>query len=443
MSLLRKSLVTTFGKGAGSAIQLVNGIIIARWLGTSGTGQFQVPDWVNLFLATAAGLGIGQASIYFINNQRVPIARVTTTIFYVTLIWGATVALGLWLLYSNMQAFLGHLPAGVLICVACAGASRLMTDLLRPVLMAELRANRLALTDVTQTGSQTLVIAVMAFTGVLSVHAALITPLIGSLAAFAVVVWSVRRHIDFAMRPDWSLLRGLIDYGVRFASANIVLNAHTIAPGLMLRQLLGFDQVGLYRTAMSLCGLISIIGAAATPLLYAAWSGVNDAGQRARMVEAAARFYSFIGLCGAVAIFIVAGPLLRLLYGEAFVPAAPILRVLVFGTVIMLVAFSVQNLFLAVGRPMIVTALFLITVAVNVGTNGLLIPLIGELGAAIAATGASAVYLAGTLVMARRIGGVRIADCFIPRRDDFRRVRDAMLRRTVSKPDRAPPESRL
>ena len=89
---------------------------------------------------------------------------------------------------------------------------------------------------------------------------------------------------------------------------------------------------------------------------------------------------------GAIALFVAAPILIPIVYGEAFLPSARVLQILIPGVVTFTI-FKVLNMDLAgKGRPEISLAVFSPAVLVNITLNLMWIPKYGANGAALAST---------------------------------------------------------
>ena len=431
MSLIRKGVVATAGRGGAAALQMASGILVSRWLGPSGVGQFQFVNQVGILAGTIGGLGIGQASIYFINHQRVPAAEVVAALRGMLLGWCPALAalLGAGIYFNGREGgdLFGALGIAGAAWVGMTSALLVAAQLLKPVLLAELRVGAYAASDVLPTAAQLLVTVGLVLADRLTVSSALLGPLASAAAMLAVTAWLLRSHVVQRVRPRPGLMGELIGYGVKLAAGTIAYNAHLSAPVLMLGWLTvspqgGFTPVGLFTRATSICGMIALVGVAATPLLYARWADELDASERRRQVELATRLYALLGFSVAIVLALSATWVIEKLYGGAFVAAAPLLRMLAFGTVMQTIANAVQSLFPATGRAMMGTWLFIATLVVNVALNAVAIPRWGEWGAAAAMTTASAAYLAGVTLLAARVAGIELRNCFVPRWGDVRRL---------------------
>ncbi len=71
MPFLRKISIVSFAQIVGHIFSLLTGIILSRVMGPEGIGQLEVFKSFQSIIVTLFALGIGNASIYFINNVRI------------------------------------------------------------------------------------------------------------------------------------------------------------------------------------------------------------------------------------------------------------------------------------------------------------------------------------------------------------------------------------
>ncbi|MEE8169967.1 MAG: polysaccharide biosynthesis C-terminal domain-containing protein, partial [Phycisphaerae bacterium] len=410
-----------------NVIAMLTGVLVARTLGPSGAGQSQLPLLINLFLGTVLAMGVGQATVYFINNRKVPIRRVTSTLLMFLAVWFPSSVLLTWSAYLLFPGFFGNLPVMITLFFCIGNAVNRMANQLVPVLLAEFRAAATAAMEVAERLAQIVAVTTLVLIGSLTVHSFLLCSLVSGSAKLLLALWLLRAHIEWSWRPDWSLIRGLIGYGLKLTAAVVALNAHLIAPAMLLRVYVeDFEPIGLYTRAIAVCALVSVVASATGPLLYSAWAYVDSDDRRARQVELAARLYSLLGLSAALVVALFSKGIITLLYGAAFAPAAGVLRILVFSMAMQIVANTFQNLFPAVGRPIHATLNVVATFMINVIGCVILIPRFGIHGAAAAYAIASFTYLLVTGLGASRVCGVRLSACFVPRVDDIRRIVGAL-----------------
>lgn len=160
---------------------------------------------------------------------------------------------------------------------------------------------------------------------------------------------------------------------------------------LMLTYFTTLDQVGIYNvvlpTAMLFLFFSDSISAVAFPIISELWAK-NDMEKLAEWLKLIYK-YSFVFVAPALlAVFAFSDLFIRLFFGEAYVPGATALRILLIGALFFIMARFNHVTLSGIGKPAIVTKIILSAAAANFVLNLILIPLFG-IGGAAAATAAS------------------------------------------------------
>jgi O-antigen/teichoic acid export membrane protein/SAM-dependent methyltransferase len=164
---------------------------------------------------------------------------------------------------------------------------------------------------------------------------------------------------------------------------------------VLLGFFLGATAVGWYSAAYKPVTMVL-----AMPITY--FMGLFPSLSRA-FAESRERFGAMVGdSLGLAAIFAVpvgiggtflAEPIVRVLFGQAYAPSAPVLQVLCWSATLVMLRGTFRQACNAAGRPRLDLACAAIATTLNVGLNLLLIPRYGMLGAAAATVTADAVWL--------------------------------------------------
>lgn len=195
---------------------------------------------------------------------------------------------------------------------------------------------------------------------------------------------------------------------------------------IVLIALLGLPVFGVYSIAVSVGEMLFMIARSINTAIGRE-IGIADADRAAHITALVVRSSFAICLACAVPIALFAPPLVHAVYGPRFDGAALPLRLLLPG----IVAFATTGTFASyfifqLGRPSAVTIINLAMIAVQVTACYALIPRLGIAGAAAASTIA---YIAGAVVNTLifcKMSGLPAAALWLPRRKDFRRLRDVM-----------------
>lgn len=237
------------------------------------------------------------------------------------------------------------------------------------------------------------------------------------LASLAVGLWLLRRHHFSFGAFD----RGLARRYAAFALPIALVSLFQVFVTEMDKVMVGFfgesADVGFYVTAQRYAGIVYLVPVATVSLVFPVLSqmaGTQGAGAVSRYAGRAQRYVSMAVLWTALIPVAFPAQMLNILVGGAFVPAAPVLRVLTIWAV--LASFTMISAAIVEGldRPLLTARITAVAIAANLVLNTLLIPRsiqgvplagLGPTGAALGTVGAqliSLVFLAG---ITRRLTG--------------------------------------
>jgi O-antigen/teichoic acid export membrane protein len=209
------------------------------------------------------------------------------------------------------------------------------------------------------------------------------------------------------MTFDRTLAKELITYGKFITGSSIMMFVAAELDTAVIGKMIGIEMVGLYTFAFTLANLATAnISKSVSSIMMPAYSKLQ--GDLESLKRAFLRSLSFVMLLVmpvCAGLILVAGPLIVVIYGERWVPAADALRILaLYGLFRSLASFS-GYLFEGIGRPrnaFYIGAFRLAVVAI------LIVPMVfwlGVVGAAIAATtGVVAEYVFGLVFIRKHIG---------------------------------------
>lgn len=182
--------------------------------------------------------------------------------------------------------------------------------------------------------------------------------------------------------------RSLAREAVPFALAGLFVRIYSSVDALLLRQWQGEAVVGHYAVAYKLTYALQFLPLAFVAALYPALSAAHAREDEAALVHTSLgswRFMAFLGFPLAAALSGFAPRLVTWVYGTAFTPAAPILSVLAWALPLLFLDFPVGSYLNATHQAGRKTLAMGVTMGVNAVANVLLIPVLGGVGAALAA----------------------------------------------------------
>jgi O-antigen/teichoic acid export membrane protein len=153
-------------------------------------------------------------------------------------------------------------------------------------------------------------------------------------------------------------------------------------------------DLGYYSAALTITLAISLMTFAVRAAIYPVMARyAREAPDKLSLLYAKANQYLIaLSLPIAAAVCLLAEPIIRLIFGEAFLPAVPALQISVWAAVFLLVNVPNARLLLVDNRQHAAAGLTGISMATNITANLILIPILGIVGAAIARVLASAAF---------------------------------------------------
>jgi O-antigen/teichoic acid export membrane protein len=199
--------------------------------------------------------------------------------------------------------------------------------------------------------------------------------------------------------------RELIHFSKWLLLNNILYFAYHRVDTFVLGRFMGAQPLGLFRMAHEIANLpttemVAPIRAAILP----GYAKLASDQERLR-ASFAATFGSIVMVAAPVAVGIglTADPLVRLILGEKWLPAIPLLQVLCIAGAVNVCTANTWPVFIALGRPWINTALTALGVVVLIPLLLWIVPQAGTIGAAWSLVATAAIVLAANLVATLRL----------------------------------------
>lgn len=224
------------------------------------------------------------------------------------------------------------------------------------------------------------------------------------------VVWSssmLRRRCGVAIGVAWepTLLKFLWSVTVPFALAGIFSRIYSYVDSVILSKLASEQTVGFYGTAYKLAFAFQFLPMAFAAAVYPAMSDyyVRDRAKLAAVYAKSLRYLALAVLPLAAGIAVLAGPIVRLVYGPAFAGAILPLRLLIISLIFAFLYWPAGSLLNAADRQAENTAVMGVTMISNVLLNFALVPYFGAVGAAIAALAGNCLLFLGAVRQTRAV----------------------------------------
>jgi O-antigen/teichoic acid export membrane protein len=422
---------------AASGIGLIASIVISRALGPEGRGAYALYTTTALTLAVLAKLGLEQGNVYFRASRGIAVEPLLTVSAVVAFTAGtAAVILTAWLPALLPAVFRDASP----LLLVLAGA--IIPFSVHQQFVAGLQTLDGAVTrqfkaaTVGVVAQLALLIATAVFT-----HLTIFNVLLVNLA-FTIVVWlaTLRRSDAASMvaRCDWPLLRQSIRHALVLHLGFCFLFLHLRVDFFMLKGLSSLAEVGYYSLSVMMAETVQLATDSLAIALVPRQVG-NTMPEAAAVALRGARMNLLVGLVLGGAWVAVGYPLILLLFGRDFGPAYLPLVALLPGILCLGMQRVCGPVILRTGKPVLVTAIYAVSLGINVLLNLWLIPTWGAIGAAAASTlsyGLGAVLFLSWTV---RLGHASPSQA-VPSLGDLREFA-GILNRTVRQLGKTPPSA--
>ena len=418
MQFARKSAINLFGNALLAIIGLAIGILLARLLSPAGLGQYALATSAVAALAYISTMSLGQAGIYFINNQN----RDPKTVTSLILKWQlgtACLAAGIIYLALHYESYFGKLSPAAMFFIVLYGISILLTSTLKQVLLAFLRVKQFVIVGlIPSVVFLSLILGSIAFAN-LDVMRAWSFIALGQFFGLIVLLFFLREWIQLNSAFSWTEFKPVVAFGAKLSVAQVTHLLHGELALLLLRYFSNnFEQIGYYRASIRLAGVILLVAGSITPLLYAHWSGASSEQRRMQAERVSRCFWTFI-IPSVVALELIAAWAIPTIYGSDYQPAVIVFRFVIFGVAARFLLSPFIQLFAGGGKPFLTTIILGTSLVLMAVCMSYLAPRFEALGAAIAFASSSIVALLLGYIVAATVFKIRIRKCFLINRGDI------------------------
>lgn len=392
--------------GLGKLLVLVTTAILARLLTPSEFGVVALATLAVTYLDALKDLGLGPA---LIQRRADDLEEAANTVFTLNLILGGLLSLiGILVAPLFAEFFRNPLVTPLLRVLSLSFVLNALGSVHVIRLQRELEFRKKLIPDLARSSVKGIVSIGLALAGA-SVWALVIGQLAGVLV-FVVAAWIV-----FPWRPkltiNGSIAGVLLKFGVTVIGVDILAVLTDNFDYLIIGRVFGEAPLGIYTLAYRLPELLVLnmlwVLAAA---IFPAFASLQDEPETLRRgFLTTIRFIQLAVLPICLGLFIAADPLIRVAFGEQWLDAIPILRILAVFAFITSIGFNIGDIYKAVGRPDILVKLELLNL-------GLLIPTLitlarfGVAGIAVGHVIISGIHMTLRLIIAMRFVHVSLGE---------------------------------
>jgi O-antigen/teichoic acid export membrane protein len=393
-----QNLMFAGASGASAGLLLVLFVIAGRTLGDVEFGKFSFALALGTIFETLMDFGLHQVTIREVARDR---SRATSVLHHtlgIKLLWTTGGLAALLVTATFLRPEWDVRIACYLVGGALVARSFMFT--IRGVLQG---LERFGWDSIVVLGDRGLllilgVIALVAGYGLLGLAAAFVVARGGALVLGA---WLTQAQLGgVRVRYDRDVWRELQKSAVPFGLFLIVLNLYSYVDSVMLGVMKGDVETGIYGAAYKVYEgvgyLPGVLASVLTPRLSSLY--MTDRAAHKRLVFSALGGSMALALLVTAVGFVFAEPVVTLLFGQGYAPAAQPFRILCVGLVLVFAIWTLHATAISANKEKLLVRAALIGLVVNVAANAYAIPHYGATGAAAATVIGELVSLAVLIV---------------------------------------------
>ncbi|MBQ3356274.1 MAG: flippase [Oscillospiraceae bacterium] len=380
------------GKIAQMAVNFVVGLLTARYLGPAGYGLINYAAAYVTFFGAISGLGINSVILKELIDRPNERGMVLGSALLMRAISSVLSALMLFGAISLIDAG----ETITIVVVSLSGLSLVFqsAETLSYWFQAQLKSKVYAVSSLLAFLISSAYKVYLLATGKTVIYFAAVTS-IDYLFLGVFLYLAYRMHKGERFRFSGEYAKQLLRKGIHFVLPAVMVCIYAQTDKMMLKQMLNETEVGYYATAVSICTvwcfvLTAIIDSVNPSIMQLYRTDYAAFEQRTRQLYAI-----MIYVCVLASLFYtaLAKPLIRILYGEAYLPAAEPLRVITWYTAFSYLGVARGSWVVCENKQKYLVFIYFAAAASNVILNWLLIPMWGTVGAAVASLAAQVITI--------------------------------------------------
>jgi O-antigen/teichoic acid export membrane protein len=427
VTFLKQSIMTFAVTGLVFLIRIIKNIVISRLLGPSLRGVFAMVILIPEMIVSLGNLGFGPAAVYYTLKEKWDLNKVMGICLIFTFLSGIVLApMGYVYLHWDIfflkdilkiQIYTPFILGAVLLLIG----KNLNLNLLMAI-------SRIHAYNMVRTAES--ILPLIFFLAIWCPFGYLLEAAVWSWFAGLVIVmfmtyFLLRNTGAYPPRFSKVLLKKCIGYGLLSHPANFMQIALLRSDFFFISAMMGTNDLGYYAVASSTAELLltlpQSIGVPFVPLALG-----MDKKEAQKYTPQIIRLICCLMVIACLIMGIAGDFLIRMFFGEEFLPATRALTLLLPGMAALSIYPMLKIELFGQNMPGRVSAVTGIALVINLSLNWLLIPVWGITGAALSSSVAYIISVGLLLITYCRLNHLPISIVLIPQRSDWVQIRNAI-----------------
>jgi O-antigen/teichoic acid export membrane protein len=378
-------------------IGLASSVIVARILGPQGRGLYAVSISLSALGVQFGNLGMYASNTYLVVRRREVLPGLISNSLWASLILGVlafALFYGVLFIWPNLIQIQGLLLLSVLISIPFGLAFLLLENLL--IGLQDVHAY-----NIVEIGNRILslmLIGAMVLFHTVTVETIYLCSLISIVGGSTWLLARLGIRLSPFPAPSVSLFKENLKYGLKAYFASILGFLVLRGDLFIIQYMLGTTEVGFYSIAVAVADIMCLLPVVVGTILFPRLSEIISDRERCIYTGRVARCVGGIMIVISIFVAFLADPIIKLLYGNGFLPSVPALLWLIPGIFMLSINTIFMNYFASVGMPLVTLYSPGIAGITNMILNIKLIPILGIVGASISSTVAYGIMLVFSLL---------------------------------------------
>ena len=420
--VVRGSAMTFVTRLGTFAANLVMTILIARLLGPDQLGEYTRLILIPTMLVHFATPSIGTANVYLCGTGKLELDKIAGNSLLSGLVFGILVVVLYYLVsltapYGKLFDRLGANRELAMLAVLSL-PFLLLLIYLRGMIRGSGRIAQFNLLISFVVLIQLLILIILYILRALTLPGIVLSFVLANALTAGLGLLLTMRLTPIPLAFDWPLFKTTLQYSAKAYLWNGTYFLDRRLDLVLLGAMVSSTALGYYATAVNIVEKLFFLpeAVATVSFPYVAGSSENEA---KRLTTAIGRQVFVLLALLSLVVGLLAPQIIHLLFGAEFLPAAPVLRLLLWGNLFNATSRLITVAFAGRGQPEMGALSALVSVVVRGVGIALLVPLRGIVGAA-AASSVGSILANGVIVSQfSRRHGIRVRDLFVPRAEDW------------------------
>ena len=326
--LVQKILETFSTRILLIVFSLVTSIIIARSLGPEGRGLYALAMTIGIMGVQFTNMGLHSSNTFYVARDPNLLSPLMGNSLFISFALGGLCAV---LVGFIFHAFPEIAPVqGPILYMALAWTPFGLAYLLNQNLMLGIQETRsFNKLEIYNKVISIILIAVVILSGWVSPGALFATSF---LALVICLIWTFRflsKHLSRPIHLSKSLFGRYLPYGIKAYLGSLVGFLLLRVDMLMINEMLGKKEVGLYDIAVNMSDMIYLFPLVVSTILFPKLSGISDIGGKWKLSINTGTVMLIVLAVVCIGVAVLAHPIIQLLYGKPFIAAVPALMFLI------------------------------------------------------------------------------------------------------------------